>query len=310
MAADEFKDLARVGFAGIEFPVTSYRLHGSIREHVHVYAHVPGGDIEKLGRNLYEAEVRASFLTSAVKYAGGVSLWPGRLALLRRLFEQEITDYLVLPSVGRIKMVCIDWEQEFTAQILNGEHATFRFREDQSAAFLLDQLVTTTATSVESTSAILITKAQALANAEGNPPEYDIFDTIQRTADSVIAIRDQADLGGLLIAEKIAMLTNLCAEADKSVRALREPENFPVIDALRDLWAAAQSLSEAVIGPPTTFQFYEPPIRMTAAQVSTAIFGSSDRATDILELNPIQNAYDIPARTRIRYIPVSQDQAA
>src|SRR6266545_3359933 len=273
MASDEFKDLARVGFAGIEFPVTSYRLHGSIRNHVHIYAHVPGGDIEKLGRGLYEAEVRASFLTSATKYSAGVSLWPGRLALLRRLFEQEVTEWLTLPSVGRIKMVCVDWEQEFTAQILNGEHATFRFMEDQSSAF-------------------------------------DIFDTIQRTANDVLAIRDQVELGGLLLAEKIAMLTNLCAEADKTVTAFRYPENFPVLDALKDLWDAARGLGEAVIGPPAVFKFYETPIRMSAAQVSVAIFGTTDRATDILELNPIQNAYDIPARTRIRYIPVDQDLAA
>ncbi|SRR6266545_391368 len=310
MASDEFKDLARVGFAGIEFPVTSYRLHGSIRNHVHIYAHVPGGDIEKLGRGLYEAEVRASFLTSATKYSAGVSLWPGRLALLRRLFEQEVTEWLTLPSVGRIKMVCVDWEQEFTAQILNGEHATFRFMEDQSSAFLLDSIVTTSATTVESSSANLITKAQAMADAEGNPPEFDIFDTIQRTANDVLAIRDQVELGGLLLAEKIAMLTNLCAEADKTVTAFRYPENFPVLDALKDLWDAARGLGEAVIGPPAVFKFYETPIRMSAAQVSVAIFGTTDRATDILELNPIQNAYDIPARTRIRYIPVDQDLAA
>jgi hypothetical protein len=312
MAANEFANLARTSFAGIEFPVDRYRLGGSSRVHIHIYAHVAGGDIEKLGRDLYEAEVHIPFLTSATKYMGGAAgpLWPNRLATLRRLFEEETTDYLVLPSVGRIKMMCTKWDQEFDARVLNGEHATFRFVEDQSTAFLLDQIVNTTSKSVETTSAKLKTLSDAMRDAEG-PKEGDgIFDTIQKTANSLLAIRDQVELGGLLLAAKIEMLTSLCAEADKTVQGFQSPQNFPVLDAMKELWAATVSLGEAVLGPPTSFAFYETPARMTVTQISIAIFGTSERTTDILELNPIANAYDIPARTSIRYIPDDQAQAA
>jgi hypothetical protein len=307
MAANEFENRGKFSFAGIEFPVDRYRLGCSSRVHVHVYSHVPGGDIEKLGRDLYEAEVRVPFLTSATQYPG---LWPGRLATLRRLFEADTTDYLVLPSVGRIKMMCKQWEQEFDARILNGEHATFRFVEDQSTAFLLDQLVTTTTKSIETTSVKLKGLSDAMRDAEGEKPGDGLFDTILRTANDLIAIRDQVELGGLLLAAKIGMLTNLCAEADKTIQGFRDPQNFPVLDALKELWAAVVSLGDALLGPPTDFAFYDTPARMTVAQISTAIFGTSERTSDILDLNDIPNAYDVPARTHIRYIPDDQAQAA
>lgn len=298
---DEFKNLARTSFAGIEFPTDRYRLRGSARVHVHVYAHVPGGDIEKLGRNLYEAEVSGLFLTSATQYP---DLWPARLELLRDLFEQSWTDYLVLPSLGRIKAMCTEWDQEFVAKTLNGERATFRFMEDQSSAFLLDKLISVNAQSVDASSAQLVTLSQALADANQlSPNEQSLFDTIQNTANQVLAIRDQADLAGLLLSEKIAMLTQLCAEADKTIRAIRDPENYPVLEALKELWAAAKSLGDAIAGPPTDFKFYTTPRRMTAADVSFAVYGTTTRAGDILQLNPINDAYDIPARTSIRYIP-------
>jgi prophage DNA circulation protein len=305
---DEFKNRAKVGFAGIEFPCDRYRLRGSTRLHIHLYAHVPGGDIEKLGRNLYEIEVSGVFLTSAKNYA---NLWPERLAALRDLFEQEWSDYLVLPSIGRIKAVCKEWDQEFVARVVNGEHANFHFVEDQSSAFLLDQIVTSTTKTIESSSAQLVTLQQAMQDALGpGPAGADLFGVIQSTANDVLAIRDQSDLAGLALANKIAVLTNLCYEADRAVEGLKDPANYPVVEALKELWDAARSLGEAVAGPPKTFRYYTTPSRMSAAEVAIAVYGDSSRATDILELNPINDAFDIPPRTRLRYIPDESAEAA
>lgn len=308
MAADEFANRPRTSFAAIEFPVERYRLRGSIRHHVHIYAHVPGGDIEKLGRNLYEAEISALFLTSSTKYP---NLWPDRLAALRELFEQEWTDWLVLPSIGKIKAVCTEWDQEFVAKILNGERATFRFMEDQSAAFLLDKLVNSATKTIDSSSAQLVTLAQAMNDALGPArARPDLFDVIQNTANQILGIRDQADLAGQLLGAKIGMLTALCNEADRTVEGLQHPEYYPTLEALKDLWDAARGLGEAIIGTPTTFRYFTTPTQMTAAQVAFEIYRDTSRTEDILNLNDISDAYAIPARTKIRYIPDESAQAA
>jgi hypothetical protein len=42
---------------------------------------------------------------------------------------------------------------------------------------------------------------------------------------------------------------------------------------------------------------------MNVSQVSMAVYsGDGTRGTDILSLNPIENAFEIPAGTQIRYM--------
>jgi DNA circularisation protein len=303
--ADDFSTLARASFAGIEFPLLSCRMRGSSRNHVHIYAHVPGGDVEKLGRNLYEIEMHIPFLTSATAYSTQASpLWPTRLALLRGLFEAETTDWLVIPTVGRIKAYATEWEQEMQGNVHNGEHASFKFLEDQSAAFLLAGLITTVTKSVSSTAQQLstITTAMALADQLGPQRDRSLFETIQRTANDLLAFRDQAELAGSLITEKVAMLTSLCNEADRTVQAMKDPVNWQLVEAVKELWDAARQFGEAIVGPQNAFATYTLPLRMTIGQVSMAIFGTTDKAMDLLQLNPIDNAFDIPAGIVVRYL--------
>lgn len=297
-----FDTLARSSFAGIEFPSTKIRLRGSGRHHVHVYAHVPGGDPEKLGRNLYEIEMEAIFATGAPGYS---DLWPRRLGLLRQLFDAQHTDWLVIPTVGRMKVFATSWDQEMLpAKILNGEPATFRFLEDQAEAFAITNLITVnTATVVGQTNVFRIELEKTEATG-------DIFDAIQALGNSVLAFRDQAELGDRLLEEKLNQLVQLCDEANRTVEVFQDPRNYGALNALKDLWASAVQLEESLSGPTSSFAFYVTQREMTISQVSTALYGDTSRAVEILQLNPIENGYSIPTGTRIRYFPPEQRAAA
>ncbi len=209
--------------------------------------------------------------------------------------------------------MCTNWEQVFSGGILNGEKATFRFLEDQSAAFLLEGLITVNAQSLKSTTEGLpVTLEQALADQALSQADRDIFDAILGTANEILAVRDQVELVGILLQEKIGSLVGLCAEAERTVQMFNEPSNYTALDALKDLWNAARALGETLTGPATSFSYYTVTQRMTVGQAAAAIssFGFTVTATDLLQLNPIDNAFDIPAGTRLRYLAGAQSLAA
>lgn len=316
---DVFKDLARFSFGGIEFPVDSYTLKGSGRQHVHIYLHVHGGDPEKLGRNLYEVEVSACFYNSDTKRP---NLWPNRLELLRQLFESQTTDTLVIPSVGQFKAFATSWDQEFVSRILNGEKAKFRFIEDQSDAFLLDRFVSIGAVQTAAQNFANVTKDQALQDQLGDPSQKNLLDGIQELANSVFAFRDQAELGVRLLEERLTMLINLIKEADATVEFFKDPANYNSLEAMKELWvatvdardkAAAENVAiegnGAPLGRPHSgagvaveLAYYVVPVdSMTISEVAIAIYGSTERAIELLQLNAIEDALVIPRNTKIRY---------
>lgn len=303
MADGDFKTLERSAFASIEFPVRRVRVRGSGRHHVHTYAHVHGGDPEKLGRNLYEIEMEVLFTTSATSYP---DLWPRRLGLLRQLFEAQHTDDLVIPTIGRMKAFATAWDQETDfSKILNGEPATFRFLEDQSEAFAITNLIQVNSKTVIGTTNVFRIEMEKIG-ASG-----DLFDQIQRLGNSLFAFRDQAELGDMLFEAKVRQLVQLCEEADKTVEFFANPRNAAALDALKDLWASASNLADTISGPAPSFGHYVVPQLMTIAQVATAIYGDTSRATELLQLNPIDNAFAVRAGTSVRYfLPDLAERAA
>lgn len=296
MADGDFKTLERAAFAGIEFPVRRVRVHGSGRHHVHVYAHVHGGDPEKLGRSLYEIEMEALFTTSARSYP---DLWPRRLGLLRQLFEAQHTDDLVIPTLGRMKAFATAWDQEMVLdRILNGEPATFRFLEDQADAFAIPNIIQVNSQTVVGQTNVWKIEMEGIGAASG-----DLFGQIQALGNSILAFRDQSELGDMLLEEKLRRLVALCNEANDTIVEFQDPKNSHALDALKDLWASASNLADTVSGPAPTFGTYVLQQPMTIAQVATAIYGDTLRATELLQINPIDNAFAIPAGTRVRYFP-------
>lgn len=298
--ATAFDNLPRAAFMGIEFPVKAMRVRGGLRYHVHEYPHVGGGDLEKLGRRLYEVEAQVTFQT--ISNAAGVAgfgawgpIWPGRLALLRSVFEREETGTLIIPSIGAMRAACIDWDQELTAKMRSGEDATFKFIEDQEQAFAMMNMVSLDISSLSRNVEVFETKA----DDHGFP--RTLTDELLGAVNAVLAIYDQADLAQMLIASKIGMVAALCKEFDSRVDAFKDPANWEVLEAMKDLWASAQALAdnneEAV-----AFGAYRVPVLMTISEVATAIYGSTERSVELLQLNPIENAFEVKPETRVRYV--------
>lgn len=304
-----FDNLPRASFSGAEFPVESVRVKGGLRYHVHEYPHIDGGDLEKLGRRLYEIEMRATFQSTGSdadghSFGNWGPIWPSRLALLRSLFDAKTTATLVIPTIGSIQACCIDWDQEMVAKMRSGENTTFRFIEDQESAFAFSKLV-----QVKTESLIAISDKVAIQfDRVGVPRSFT--DQLLDAVNNVLAIADQVELFGMQVGAKLGLVAALCREFDQRIEQFQNPGNWLALDAMKDLWAATQELATNVDGDSVVFAFYEVKRQSTIAEIATAIYGSTERATELLQLNPIEDAFEVPARTQIRYVVDEQRQAA
>lgn len=288
--ANPFQQLPRASFNGAEFPVKSVKVHGGLRHHTHEYPHTPGGDPEKLGRKLYEIEMVAVFSTQFRAYPG---LWPSRLALLRSMFEAGETGPLVIPTIGKVEAFATDWEQGMTSHVLTGEEATFKFMEDQSSAFLADKLISVKVETLD----VLATNVNVKFADAGIPQSF--ADQILGLVNSVIALKDTTDV---FLASQLANLARLCDDFNQQIEEFNDPMNFAALQALKEIWSAAQSVAQNVTGTQLSFGYYTVPRLMTATAVAMAIWGDSSRTWDVLEINPIQDAFAIPPGTVIKYI--------
>lgn len=291
MAVNDLALLPRAGFQGLEFPVEKVSVRGGIRYHLHEYPHAPGAAIEKLGRKPYEITMVANFQTTFAKWPG---LWPKRLNDLRDLFEAETSDYLVIPSIGKMWCCCTDWDQDMVAKILSGELGTFKFIEDSQDQFALQQLVQVNIESLPSTAQ----RFGALANTLS--PKPSIFDQVLDAANKVMAVIDQANAYGGLVEAKILALANLCKEADQRIE-LQNASNYAILDALRDLWSAALGMLDDTQRTGGKIVKFRVPSKMSVSSVSSLVYkGDASRAVEILTLNPIDDAFAIPAGTILK----------
>ena len=281
--------LPRASFKALEFPVVSVRVRGGIRDHLHEFPHLPAAANEKLGRKPYEIEMIADFQTTFARWPG---LWPKRLADLRDLFEAETSDWLVIPTIGNMWCYCREWDQDMDAKVLSGERATFKFIEDSQDTFLLN----------------LVTTPNALPNAANEladlslslKPKPSIFDDITDAVNSVMAVIDQGNAYGGLVESKILALSALCKEADQRIE-LQDCTNFRILNALRDLWSSANKLLTDTQQTGGKIVKFRVPVTMSVTDVSSLVYkGDASRGVEILNLNPIDDAFAIPGGTMLK----------
>lgn len=289
-----FDDLKRASFDGVEFPVSEVRIKGGLRDHVHEFPHTPGGRPELMGRKLYEIEMTGPFLVSLIdpKWA---NLWPGSLGVLRGKFERQIRSQLHIPTVGTIKAYCYDWDQTMKASVRSGEMGSFRFREDQSDAFLVKDLVKV------SPRALSGQMAQIRAEAEKQGEDPSVFDALTDAVSNVLGVLDQIELGAKLLESKILGAASICDELDRKLDLFSDPENFGIHEALRTLWASLLNLLKNVDEKTATVRKYTLPIEMSISDVAISVYGAAERGADILRLNAINDAFAIPAGTELTY---------
>ncbi len=287
-----FDQLERASFDGIAFPVERVQVTSSLRHHIHLYPHSPGGALEKLGRELYRITMLANFQVTFPKW--GDTLWPGDMADLRDRFENELTSDLVIPTIGKIKACIVNWDQEMVAKIRSGEKVTIQFIEDQSSAFLVNGLINVKVDLAES-----IERMTELAE-DLEAPLGNIGDTLTEIANAVTAIGDQIELAGDLVSAKIEGVMSACAAIDDALSVLDDPEHWELLYAVHDVWDNAVRLRDDVLSRSTPIVTFTTPTVMTVGDIANRLYGSTERASQILQLNAFEDPFAIPANKNVR----------
>ena len=286
--------LKRLSFDGITIPYQTIRVSGGQRDHVHEFPKVPGGLPELFGRKLYEINVRARY-DEGIMRAGG--FYQGRnlfanLQVLRSRWEDGRSGPLYLPNIGEIKAYATTWTQELDTKIQSGEAVDVSFREDSDAANLIAKTLSSK-------------PFAALATSLGNfdavmpSPPPDIFAQIRDAVNSVLAYRDTAQMWAGFIAAKLEGLLNLFRSTyEESVDIFNDPLQFELLEAFKALWAAVQEVDDSA----GELSYYTTTRQMSVGEISMAIYKDSTHATDIMSLNPLDDPYNVPAGTKIRFL--------
>lgn len=292
-----FDSLQRASFDGVEFPIEEVSLKGGIRDHVHEYPHRDGGKTEKLGRRLYVVRFMTRFEANLPGYP---NLWPTSLRTLREKFEAKTIGQLVIPTVGVMNAYCFDWEQVARMEeSLSGERVPLVFREEQQddldaiAAFVNEGAQTGMAAQIATVD------EEDAANPVIQP---DLLTSLDNAVQSVLAIRDQADIYGSQLESKLLLVANTCSDIDRS---LTDPTASRVIDALHNLWDSALTALKDLQNQKSDLQTFTVPVLMSILEVSTKLYGDTSHQMELLQMNPIDDAFAIPANTPIRYYPAA-----
>lgn len=288
-----FDSLQLAGFDGLIFPIRNCRVKAVMRHHTHEYLKTPGGLNEKLERGLYKIDMEGVFDVNIEGYgANGAPLWPTVLATLRTKFEKGTTGPLVIPTIGTIPAFMTDWDQEMKANIRSGETVPLSFLEDQSETFLTEALIDTDVTSLAKSALQLDSLTQEL------DPRPTIFDDINEAANAILAIKDQADLFGARIESQILQMANLIRQADDLIQS---PTDYRIVDALHELLDSGISLTRALGEQAGEPRAYTVPAQMSMSQISTAIYGDTSHAVELMQNNFVDDVFAVPAGTVIIY---------
>lgn len=300
-AVSEFDKIEPWSYDGIKFPCEKWNVKGGVREHVHEYWKTDGGDPELGGNKLYEIRVVANFQTRFRKY---VDLYPNKLDLLIRTFEQGVTKKLVVPTRGTIDAYCVDWDIEGNPRaIRSGEKVNLTFREVRNGSpFSIIELTDPSPAGLAQASSALTIYANAM---ELKPNEQSLFDQATALVNSIVAISDTANMYGQLVAAKVGQVTVILDQIDR-LPAMQSAAVQPAVEALHDLWNALVKIADDVQGKQKSMQKYVLPMTMSVQQVSQAIYGDATHAEDLMTLNSgnaIRDPYVIAAGTPLLYYP-------
>lgn len=286
--------IQRAAFDAIEFPVSSVEVMGGLRDHVHEYPHQDGGDPELLGRKLYVIRMRALFHRRFLAYP---DLYPGRLDKLRAKWEAGTTAGLVIPTIGTMRAYCFNWNQKLEAKIRSGQAVELEFREKSAKTIASTFKVTQLAAGLGEYMVILGDAVK--------PDMVSIFDAMQLAVNAVTAYLDTAGMYGNLLESKLLQLKRVLEEFHR-LDGMQDAENYAIWNALQEIGRTTQALADNLQNQAGGLAEWTTPEDMTVQQISVALYdGDATRAMDILQLNPIEDAFKVPAGFTIRYYPRS-----
>lgn len=299
--ATPFDGLKPFAFDGIEFPYKNYRIQGGIRKHEFNYPHEDGGDTEKLGRKLYEIHVSSNFTAGLIKKYP--NLWAD-LKSLRSTFAKQNTAVINIPHIGEMRAFADSWTESVNARDRSTIDVEMTFTEELDEKFAATNVASSDSGNamqdkLDTFNAEVLRQQLLLDNNTAN-----IFSIINSVCSSVLGIKDQVDLYGSLIVSKIDSATAIIRDADQQVNELNNPDFWPLIDALHDLWDSSLQLQKDVLSENAPLKTFTLPIRMSIGQASSAIFGNSSQAVDLMTLNAIEDPLSIPAGFQLAYYAI------
>lgn len=292
--ATGFDQLQRAAFGGIQFPVESYEIVGGIRDAVHEYGHVDGGDPERLGRKLYTVRMKPLFHGTFKEYP---NLYPSGLSKLIEKFEASSVEDLVVPTTGTMRAYCVNWTRRVAMRVRSGEALELEFREDsigdrnyEVVDFDRDKMY-----------------LGPLEVELGKSPDllsqvFGALADLQNAVNEVTSYLDTAEMYGNLLEAKLLQVKAIVEELHR-FDGMQEAENYRVFNALQDLAAATSDALDNIQGKSSGLEEYIVPTVMSVQQISMAVFGDASGAMDILQLNPIEKAHEVRAGTVVRYYP-------
>lgn len=294
-----FDDLQKASFAGIGFAVTRWSVKGRGREHLHQYPGSPGGQNEKLGRDLYRVEFDAVFSANdPMNLVDDVLAFTDELNMIRILFEKQESGPLVIPHLGTIQAHATDWDEEADpVHMRDGVRMKMSFLEDSEEELSIDDVIQNTTSSLASAVELFVDEIAPL-----EIEEPDLFESLEGMANEVQGVLDQVELAGDQLGAKIAGVSSKMEQLDASVSELGDPENYGVTRALHNMGVALAAKGEAVAQAVAPASSFVTPKVMSATEVSIAVFGDTSHAVDILKSNRgvIDDAFAIPSGTTLK----------
>lgn len=286
--------LKRLSFDGITIPYSKIRITGGQREHVHEFPKVPGGLPELFGRKLYEINVTCKFDEGVMRAGGyyqGRNLFANLNVLMSR-WEDGKRAPLYLPNIGEIKAYAVTWNRELDVKVQSGEAVEVTFREDSDAANLIAKTLSSKPIAATAT-------ALGAFDAALEQPYPSIFDQIRDGVNGLLAFRDTAEMWAGFVAMKLEGLLDLFRQASEEAHSYwDDPLQFEILEAFKALWAAVQEMDDTA----GELGHFTVPRDTDAAGASVLIYGDTAHAVDVMQLNALDDPYQIKAGTSLIYL--------
>lgn len=289
-------DLKRLSINGVILPYKEIEIRGGIRHHEHEYPHVPGGLAEKLGRKLYEVRIDLAIDEEISKqpYYSEANIITRLNVLMKDTFEAQLSVPVYLPNIGEIPlMFATDWTRNLSVTVRSGEKASISLKEDNDAAELI-------AKTLKVAPPATLSKQLGDLEAVSPVPMPGLLEQLRDSVNQILAFRDQAQMWAGFVAAKIEGLQALFEEIDSTLDLLKDPEQWMLLEALRNLWGAVKDLGQEV-GIGNELGKYITPRDMSVQEISIAIYGDGSKSIDLLNLNALEDPYLVPAGTTIQY---------
>lgn len=283
----------RASFNGLEFLYQTVEITGSLDHHIHKYIHRPGGEVESLGRHLYEVSFAIQFDANVKAIR---NFYPQRLAELISVFETEGTYDLVIPTRGvrAMKAKATKWSTNFTAKIRSGEAVKFTFLEDGTDQFSAYAIVQVASQDLYT----LAWTARTKAALHGKP---GLFDQLLAAIQKLDELRAQEELWAYKVQVQILSVLDVCDKLMRTADIFNDPIYVDTYLAFQEVFAAAIRIQTDVMGTARIVDKYFNTVDRGVTELALAIYGDTMHVEDVLQCNSFSNALHIPAGTIVNY---------